>query len=62
MKKYRIYATDLKNCKTPNEVENFIQKNYGLNAICGVTVSHIWFLAIDTKATVEQVHNILKTI
>ena len=62
MKKYRIYVTDLKNCKTPNEVENFIQKKYGLNAICGVTVSHICFLEIDTKATNEQVHNILNTI
>lgn len=62
MRKYRIYATDLKKCKTPKEVENFIQEEYGLYAICGVTVRHIWFLEIDLKATNEQACKILNTI
>ena len=63
MRKYSIFANrDVKNFKTPKEIETFIEKEYGLFAICGVTVRDIWFLWIDSKCTNEQAHEILNRI
>ena len=63
MRKYNIFANrDVKNFKTPKEIEAFIKKEYNLFAVCGVVVRDIWCLWIDSKCTNEQAHEILNRI